>query len=167
MAFDPIDNVNIEVGKPVKKELWQKTKDNFDDLDSRIAALEASGSIFEVFNTPILNIAQYADAGVTGIILWKFVPFDMDLIEGQIYVVKAGSSGTIEMDIQKGADIGSLTSMMSTQPSLAFGDGDNVASTNQVFADSSLSEGEIVAIEFTQIQTGVGAIHVNVLGEPA
>jgi hypothetical protein len=167
MAYNPLTNAQIEVGEPVQKELINKIEGNESDFDSRLAALEAAGSIFEVFNCHVVNLGQYSSGGNTGIILIKPLPFNMNLIEARIYVIKAGTSGTIEMDVQVGSAPSSLSSVMSVRPSLSAGAGDEVFSTNQVFSSTAVSEGDFIGVEFNQIQTGIGAIVIQVLGEPA
>ena len=44
MSYNDFTDVEIGVGKPVKKSLWQKLKDNFTSHEDRITALEGGGS---------------------------------------------------------------------------------------------------------------------------
>lgn len=48
MAYSEIPSSDIEVGKPVKKSLWQKIRDNFIDHENRIAALSAGANKIQV-----------------------------------------------------------------------------------------------------------------------
>lgn len=60
MAYTTIPTADIVVGKPVKKDLWQKTKDNLDDHESRISALASSANKIVVFDKYI----DFADLGI-------------------------------------------------------------------------------------------------------
>jgi hypothetical protein len=69
MAFITIPTADIAVGKPTKKSLWQKIKDNFDDHETRIAALSAGANkvvVFEYYVDPKdLQIGQIIPADMT------------------------------------------------------------------------------------------------------
>lgn len=167
MAYTTIPSSQIQVGEPVRKELWQTTKDDLDDLDSRTAALEAAGATESIMDEYIVNLGQYSQGGSTGVIASIRIKQDFNLTEARIHVIRNGTSGTIEMDVKKGNDLASLSSMMSTKPSVGFGAGDNADSTNQIFSTNLIQEGQFLAVEFTQLQAGIGPIHIQILGEPA
>ena len=133
MAFDPVPNSDIEVGKPTKKSIFQKTKDNLDDHESRISTLAASNARVEVFTFEILNLQQISDAtgDVNRISLFR-APVDFNITNVQIYVLHGGpnidvapTAGTLEVDVKKGASLGSLSTIFNVRPSVTtFGDGD-------------------------------------------
>lgn len=50
MAYNPIPDNLIDVGDPVKKEIFQMIQDNEDDFDSRLNNLEGSTAKIVVFN---------------------------------------------------------------------------------------------------------------------
>lgn len=50
MAFTAITNEEIEVGKPVKKSLLRKVKDNLDDHETRINSVETFGNLIEIID---------------------------------------------------------------------------------------------------------------------
>lgn len=53
MAFNSINDTEIEVGKPIKKSILQKVKDNFDDHEGRLNAIQVSSGIIDIFNDNI------------------------------------------------------------------------------------------------------------------
>lgn len=167
MAFNTIDPTLIEVSKPTRKEIFQLTKDNFDDHESRIAAAEATGAKVEVLNCMVANLAQYANGNtLEQVFAWK-APANTNIITAEVTVIRAGLSGVMEFDVRKGAAIDTTVSMMSTLPSVDFSAGDNALSVNAVFADNSILEGQFLVIDVTQIQAGMGRVHIRVIGEPA
>ena len=50
MAFTSIPSADVTAGKPLKQGLQQTIKDNFDDLNSRVAALTDDVGVVTVFN---------------------------------------------------------------------------------------------------------------------
>lgn len=167
MAFTAFTSSQIEVGKANRAELWTKVKDNFDDLDTRMTAVEGSTTKIIIFNADIVNLGQYAGVGSTGIIGSFRAPQDLNITQARFRVVAAGTSGTTQMDVTVGASDASDVSIFSTKPSAAFGDGDNFDTTNQVISNGAVDEGEFVYFLFDTIQVGMGKIHIEVIGEPA
>lgn len=166
MAFNTIDPTQIEVGKAVRKELWDKTKDNQDDLDSRTSALEATGQKIVVFNDDFVGLSQYANGGALEQMFVYEAPLDISLITAEITVISEGVSGTTEADIRVGANRSSLSSVFSVRPSVAFGAGDEATSSNQIFAVTDVDEGQLIVFDFLTLQSQSGRVHVKILAEP-
>jgi len=89
MGFLTIPSELIQVGKALKKEIFLKTKDNFDDHETRINAVEAGGGGQVLFNQ-IVDMQAIARAGEIRHYLLsdsqisdRFSSEDWDLIEGQ------------------------------------------------------------------------------------
>ena len=167
MAFIPLNSSQIEAGKAVRKELWQVTKDNFDDLNSRTTAIENVTQKIVVFNGPVLNIGQYAGSTALEQIFFYRAPLNLNIVEFQLYQRNAGASGTLEADLKIGNDMSSLSSIMTVRPSILASAGDDVFSTNQLFATQAVSEGQFISLDFTLIQEGQGRVQVLILGEPS
>jgi len=166
MAFVTHDPSQLEVGKAVRKELWDKTKDNEDDLDSRVSALEASGQKIVIINDDIVNLAQYANGNaLEGLVVYE-APLDLSLITAEITVSTAGTSGTVEADVRTGPNRTTLSSVFSTRPSVDFSAGDDAVSTNQVFAVTDIDEGELIVFDILTLQQAMGRLQVKILAEP-
>ena len=90
MAFVTIPSTLIEVGKAVKKELFQTIKDNLDDHESRISGLAGGANKIQVFEYNVRP--DQLDIG-------RIIPADMTLAEFQAvhgagWVIADGSSCT-------------------------------------------------------------------------
>jgi len=153
MAFDPLDILEIESGDAVTQDLWNTTRLNFDDHETRITSLEGGSAVayvpifFEV-NGPYKGIAPLTQLG-----FWR-VPFNITVLAGRVWILKAGSGGTTEIDFLFKRGVAAFTSIFSTKPALASGSGDLVVSSNGVLSTSALLAGDFVRMDLTAAQTG-------------
>jgi len=156
MAFSPISSGDIDAGDPVKQELWQKTKDNFDDHESRIVTLEGSVTSFR----PILfNVHGYPI--IEDETLLERMNFDITVTSARLFVIQRGTGGTYTIDIEKSTDGGgSFSTIFSTLPAVAFSDGNYALSTNQVLSVTSFSAGDFMRLNFDTVQTQTGGAEV-------
>lgn len=166
MAYIPINNSQIQVGKAVRKELWQITKDNLDDLDERSTALESVTQKIQIYNETVFGLGQLGGTTSIGVIHTIRAPLDLNIIQAQFEVIRAGESGSTTMDVLIGPNIDSLVSIFSQKPIVSFSDGNNYQSINQIIATSEVDEGQMIAVKFDTIQIGMGPIAINILGEP-
>jgi hypothetical protein len=120
MAYSTISSALIAVGKAIKRELWLKTKDNFDDHESRIASLETAGSLIPIFDETIYS--RSSASGYTGLLYYQAKQaIKVTKVLVQIYAKGSISSGTIEIDAKKAASLGaSFSTIMTTKPSINF-----------------------------------------------
>lgn len=163
-SFVAIDSSQIEVGDPVTKELWDKTKCNFDDLDSRTTALETLGSKIIVDNTSWAGLIQVSGGALTHLASFEAAQ-DMRIITAKIRQFCAGSSGVTEIDIRKGTSEPGATTIFSVRPRLLSGDGDNAQDGGTIISPNVL-QGELIILDFTQIQINTGKVQVTIIGEP-
>jgi len=167
MAFISIANSFITVGRAIKRELWLLVKDDLDDLDTRQTAIEAVTQKIVVIDEIFLGLSQYAGTtALTEVISFR-APLDFNLITFEVTQVTAGTSGNLEMDLKVGASHASLVSYMTTRPLLSFSAGNNAISSNQLFSQTLVNEGEYITIDITSIQVGQRRVQVLILGEPA
>lgn len=171
MAFTPIDNTDIEVGKPVKKKLFRLTKENFDDIDSRISALEAGASKVELFVTEITNLNQYTNGGeLTRLMLYR-ASSDLRIINAQIYVVSSSSGslptgGVLEFDMRVGTDLSSLTTIFNTRPSVTgITEGSTNPSVDFITNGELIDQGEYIAFDITNLQDNQGRVFIDIFAE--
>lgn len=55
MAYDPLNDLEIEVGRPAKKELFDKIQNNSDDHETRISNVELATGKFVIF-TGVIDV---------------------------------------------------------------------------------------------------------------
>jgi hypothetical protein len=152
MAYTAFNASEIASEEPVKTELFGKVKDNFDNHETRIATLEATGLTIP----PLLFVvkgAQYGWGTGTGV-AYRRVMYDLTLTTGKLWIIDAGTSGTLEIDIQYKRGAGAFATIFSTRPSVAFGAGDYSISTNGVLSVTSLLTADVLRLDVTGIMTG-------------
>lgn len=158
MPFTTINSTEIDVGQPTKQELFTKIKDNFDDHEDRIGDIEAA----TLTTTPIQFIVKglYWQFGAANGVAYIRAAYNLTLTGGRIFVVDAGSSGTVEIDVQKKSGGGAFASVFSTRPTVAFGAGDYAVSSNGVIGTASVLAGDILRLDIVGVQTGNEEFHV-------
>lgn len=166
MAFATIPSGKIDVGDPITKDLWDAVKDNFDDHESRVNALEGGANKIVVFDFLVFNAAQYVSAStLEGIAIWRS-PASFTLTAAQISNLTAGTSGTIEYDVKKSTTLGGVfTTVFSTKPSVAFGAGNDATSTNAVFSTTAVAQGDWLQLDISSFQSPQRRFHVLFYGE--
>lgn len=104
MAFIPLNAAEIAVAEPTKQELFQKIKDNDDNLDSRLTSVEAA-TVFVPQIPFIVNGPGLIADGITP--PWRFV-VGQD-IKGVRVVTNGnpGTSGSAVFDVEISTDDGS------------------------------------------------------------
>jgi hypothetical protein len=154
MAFSSISSLAIAVGSAIKRELWLKVKDNFDDLDSRVNSLETSTSKVPVMKFDVRNAVSFST--LTGMYYWE-ADDNFTITSGFVRIFEKGSlTGTLEIDIKKSTtdlDGPSFSSIFTTKPSINFATAANYdASTNQVFDPTkiNISQGDFLRLDITQ-----------------
>ncbi len=172
MAFTPIDANDIEVGKPVKKRLFQTTKDNFDDLNSRTGALETGAAKIEIFVSEIVNLGQYEQGGDLERVMLFRASRNINITNAQIYVLSSSTGslptgGTLEFDIKVGSDPSSLSTVFNTRPSTTgLTEGSTNASVDFITNGNIINQGQWISLDITSLQTGQSRIFIDFYGEP-
>lgn len=163
MSFDPIDQTEIEVGKPVKKSLWQKVKDSLDDLDSRITAVDlaVSGTV-----PIILSIGgEYATLSTEERVhvVKTTINADITITDVTMYIDKAGASGNTQIDVLHATPGGAYVSAMTTKPILASGAGDDSTNAGAINAtNEDVDDGDIITLSLTQAQAEADTVYVRI-----
>jgi len=174
MAFTTIPGTDIEVGKPTKKSIFQKTKDNFDDHETRISALTAGAAKIENFVFEVANLAQYSPNGssLERISLFR-ASRDMTIVNVQVYVLHSSSgspptAGTLELDILKGSTLATLSTIFTVKPSVTtFAEEDTNGAVAFVATGEDVSQGDWLQLDITSLQTDQSRIFIDVFSEPA
>lgn len=168
MAYNAFTNSEIQVGKAIKKELWQKVKDNFDDHETRLAQAIAGGSKIEIFNIDFLT-GSFGNT-ITGVLYHEALQ-DMSVIEGAIQIFDKNGivSGILSIDVKKNStpDNTGMTSIFTTAPSINFAtanDYDRSTGTLNTSTQNVL-KGEILRLDITSLPVGLGKFRIILIGE--
>jgi hypothetical protein len=155
MAFTSLSSTLIQVGKALKKEIFQVIKDNFDDHETRINNVEAGTIALNVFNGVIKPTSNFSHKGVA----YFHVSGSAIIQEAFIQIYEVDSfTGTLEIDILKSStdnDDANFSSIFTTKPSISFASAaDFDESVNQVLGSgASLSSGDILRLDITAMPT--------------
>lgn len=156
MPFSSIPSGSIDIGDPVKKELFDLIKNNEDNLDTRLQVVEAFGAGIDVFNFDLRNATNFTTLSN---LYRKYITKDQTINECFIQIYAAGSLvGTVEIDVLRATSLnGTYTSVFTTKPSIDVGViADYGVSTNAVFSVSqqALNVGDILKLNITSMPTG-------------
>lgn len=169
MAFQVININEIEVGDPIKAELFNKIKNSLDDLDSRTTNVEAGVGKVIVFDYLVGNANTAAT--ITGIVDFEaYSDFTLTYAAVQIYE-KGSLTGNLEIDVKLSTtdlDDGSFNSVFSTLPSIDYSTAsDYDKSTNAVFSTTTISTGDYLRLDITELPSNgaIGKFRVLVYGE--
>lgn len=163
MAFNPITSGEITSGKPVRADTQTKIKDNFDDHESRILAVETGAST--VYQPIVFSVyGSYAPKAGTNQILVTTCNFNLTITGVFLIVKTAGSAGTTEIDVKYKRGAGSWTSVLTTKPTVAHSAGNFARSSNAVLdpLNVELEAGDLIAIDLTGAQTDANTFFVRV-----
>lgn len=154
MAFQVINSGEIASGEPTTTTTQNKIKNDLDDHEDRIQALEAVIVDFLPITMEV-NGYYYVNDNV----LKTTSNSALTITGARILVNVAGSSGTLEIDIKKKRGVGAYTSIFTTKPSLVYSTGDDALSSNAVLDSSQvdIQAGDILRLDITSAQVdGVG-----------
>lgn len=158
MVFDPINSEEISAGEPTKQELFTKTKDNFDDHESRITTNEGAVNAFLPIPDGEGIDGRYGvfTSGITAFHYFR-ITFNLTITAARLLIITAGGSGSTEVDVlfDRGAGFGG-NSIFTTKPSVAFSDGDLAFSVNAVLDGTKklLEAGDLIRYDLTAVQGG-------------
>jgi hypothetical protein len=171
MAFTSISSLAIAIGSAIKKELFDLIKTNFDDLNSRVNAIESSSSKIPIIKFFVLNGSEFSTG--TGLYYWESND-NFTITSAYVQIFEKGSlTGTFEVDIKKSTtnlDGPSFTTIFTTKPSLVYASiVDYEKSTNQVFdaTKTSMVVGNLLRFDITQMPTSgvMSKFLITVYGE--
>jgi len=176
MAFVTIPTGWLAVGQALKKQLFDRIKDNFDDHETRLSSVEAGTNKVELFNFEVAGyITNYSTAELTGIGTFKansnltITEAKIVLINGPFSPVSSGLTGAIEIDLQRSVNNGlTWNSIFLVRPKIE--DGINTtgsASQTPTFitGGESITQGDLVRLSVTSKKDLQGSFLVQVYGE--
>lgn len=158
----------VSVGDPVKKDDYDKLKDNSIDHESRVSSLEAAAASIVIFDSQISGLGQYVNSSSTLTGLFRYqAKSDLTLTGAVLTDTDGATSGTFEFDVKKATAIGgTYTTVFSTKPSLT-ANGSPQESSNAAFSVTSVSTGDWLELSITSVATGAKNINVSLTASPA
>jgi hypothetical protein len=176
MAFITIPSTWIQIGTAIKKQLFDRIKDNFDNHETRLAGVEAGISKVELFNFEVAGyITNYTIAELTGIGTFKansnltITEAKIILINGPFSPISSGLNGAIEIDLQRSVDNGlTWNSIFLVRPIIE--DGVNTTGSMSqtptfIVGSESITQGDLVRLSITAKKDIQGSFLVQVYGE--
>lgn len=170
MAFQVINSSEIEVGDPIKAELFTKIKNSLDDHETRLSSQESSQKRIIIFDSLILNAASANS--FTGLMAAN-APQDLILTDCYVQIFEKGSlTGALEIDIKRNTtpDNTGMVSVFTTKPKITYASAsDYDKSVNQVFnpSQSTITSGHHLRLDITELPASgvIGRFIVYLIGE--
>ena len=170
MAWSTLSSTLIEVGKAVKKEIFDTFKNNDDDHETRINALESGGAAKVVcFNEVIRgHLNDYSTVLLKNLNDYRVVTAT-NLLDAEITLLDANSSsgGTLEIDVQASSDDGvTWNSIFTVKPSItssSVGDTSSTFTFNSTY--SNLSANDIVRLDVSSLKDPQSIFQFRLYGE--
>lgn len=171
MSFTPIDSSILDVGDPLKKDLFDLIRANEIDLNTRMSAQEVKSAKVPFMKFYLLNASSFSTA--TALVYYE-ADQNFTITDAFIRIFEKGTlTGTIEIDIKKSTtDLNStsFTSIFTTKPSITLSTAaDYAASTNKVFNSSliTVQKGNFLRLDITQAPSNgvLPKLLISVYGE--
>lgn len=167
MPFTEITTAEITTGEPVSNNTQTKIKENFDNLDGRVTALEGGSST--VYPPLIMRVGgYYGEAGELTIpalgATKTTMNFNLTITGARLLIDEAGVSGTTEVDLKYKRAAGAYTSIFSTKPSVGYASGNDSISSNTVLNPSevNLQAGDILRLDIIDAQKRAKGLTVRI-----
>lgn len=163
MAFITLTTTEIGTGKPTTNSALTKVKDNFDNHESRLIAVESGGAV--TYPPIIMRVnGYYAGKNLTDGLLKTTLNFNLTITGVRLIIDVAGSSGTTEIDLEYKRGVGSWTSIFTTKPSVVYSAGNDASSSNAVLDTSkvALEAGDFLRLDLKSVQTAGNSFMVRI-----
>ena len=156
--FTTLPQALIEIGKAIKKELWQTTKDNMDDLDSRVSDVEGASS-----STLPLDFFVVGEGTVLDDAARLRCPFNITITGVRLRVAEAGTSGTTEVDVLVDLGAGFVTVLGGGNLQLAFGAGDDAEVITPSLAVTDVDAGDTFRLDIKAKQSRARNYQIEII----
>lgn len=176
MAYVTIPPSWITVGEAIKKRLLTRVKDDLDDHETRINALEGGNTKIDIFNFGVSGyFTHYSTAELKGIGFYQ-APSSVIITQAKITLIShslspavSSSAGILEIDLERSVD-GGLTwaSILSVRPSIGAGvsaDGSSSSLVSFITGGETLAAGDRLRVNVTSLKTTQGSFSVSVYGD--
>lgn len=170
MAYTAINTADIEVGKPVKKELFDTIRSNQEGFNTDIEALKQTSTI-DIFDVKFGGeINQYSAAEIGTFIPVFRAPVGAQMVEFKVVLLTTSTSGSLEVEIEKSTDEGvSWTPLLNTPVTVT---GTTVGSISGTVdwvdvPSQSFAQNDLLRLVISGTQVDQGEFHVSIYGEVA
>jgi hypothetical protein len=167
-SFIPFSDEEIKVGKAIKKELWKKLKDNFDNHEQRILTLSVGAAPVVAWDNTVVNASSATS--LTGLDYFEAVSsFTITTVKLQIFETGITTSGILSFDVKKNNSLDPIgfQSVLTTQPSINFSSASDYDFSEGILDSSNqfVNAGDFLRLDITSlpVQT-VGKFRVLVYG---
>lgn len=157
MAFVTINPNTIEVGDPIKKELFDRIKANEDDHETRLSNLESTVAKIDFMKFMVANASSASS--FTGMYYYE-ANGSFTITDAFIRIFTKGAlTGNLEIDIKVSTtdmDNASFVSIFTTKPKIVFSSiSDYGKSTNQAFDATKINiqSGDFLRLDVTELPT--------------
>jgi hypothetical protein len=162
MSFSPVTTNEITTGEPVTNATQTKIKNNFDDHEARILAVETGSSA--VYPPIIMRWGGEYTGRTIQNLLRTTLNFNLTITGIRLLIDGCGTSGTTEVGLSWKRGVGSWTSICTTNPSVAFSAGDDSISSNTVLNASNvdLQAGDLLRLDVISTQVNGSGFLVRI-----
>lgn len=162
MAFTPINDTEIEVGKPLKQGLFQKIKDSLDDHEDRIESINAAVSGSRPLELDLLGEYATLSTQERDKVVKLAVSGDITITKVTLLVDKAGVSGTTDIDIQHAVPTGIYSSVLESPLSIPFGAGNEAEAVGSLNSNVDVDNGSIITLTLINAQSEAENLYVRI-----
>lgn len=150
MAFETLTTAEITAGKPTAQELFRKLKGSLDDHESRLLTVESAVNQLPPISFDVIGTLNSPTA-MDGVLHYR-ANRALNLLAVRLFVVNAGSAGTLTIDVEYKRGAGAWTSVLDTVISASYTSGDLYV-TSGVVAVSAIHSGDLLRLNVDSVQT--------------
>jgi hypothetical protein len=176
MAFLTIPDSWLTVGEAIKKRLPARIKDNLDDHESRLNAVEQGVNKVSIFNFEVIGyLSNYTAAELIGISTYR-APQNLIITEVKIVLLNSSnttsitsSAGSLSIDLQRSTDSGATwSSVLIALPTI--GDGQYLAGAESTLVSFNtggeiLLQDELLRVSITSKKDSQGSFQILCYGD--
>jgi hypothetical protein len=168
MAYTELPLAIIAVGKAIKREIFTTIRSDLIDHETRITDLSLNTAPIEIWNNTVLNASSAST--MTGLDYYRAITsFTISRVEIEIFQKGLVTSGVLSIDVEKGntMDAGSMTSVLSVQPSIDFATASDYAISTGTLnvSNQTVTAGQFLRLDVTSLPAiSLGKFRVLVYG---
>lgn len=168
MAYIALNPADIEAGKPTKREIFERIRDNQEHFDTTINLLQGT-SKFDMFDIRFSGkINQYTFAEIETILPVFKAPINGSIISVVTTLLSVSGAGTLAYQIEKSTDNGINWTPLLTTPVALTGTAIGSLSGAVTFtspAANQFLQNELIRIKITGTKANQGEFHISVYAE--
>jgi hypothetical protein len=164
MSFASIQSAVVAAGKAIKQELMDLIRTDLDDHESRLITAEAAIGRLPPISFDVTGLLTPPMA-VTGALTYRF-DNNTRVLAARLLVVTAGSTGTVEVDVEYKRGVGAWTSILNSPISAVYTSGDYFTTSGSLATQDFLA-GDLLRLNINSVQTDVEDFSVYLENEAA